>query len=72
MTAIPLNRQFYEWRENTDPLARSRFRAAAGVSNDLLGWSELIAKRRSSLLSRLLHFDRLHERLRGGCGQGPA
>ncbi|MEF9439089.1 hypothetical protein OWT26_01935 [Burkholderia sp. 1A5] len=51
MTAIPLNRQFYEWRENTDPLARSRFRAAAGLSNGLLGWSELIAKRRVVILA---------------------
>lgn len=51
MTTIPLNRQFYEWKENTDWLVRSSYRAAAGLSNGLLGWPELIAKRRVVILA---------------------
>ncbi|MBB2984621.1 hypothetical protein [Paraburkholderia tropica] len=51
MTTIPLNRQFYEWKENTDWLVRSSYRAAAGLSNGLLDWPELIAKRRVVVLA---------------------
>lgn len=51
MTTIPLNRQFYEWKEDTDWLAHSRYRAAAGLSHGLLGWAELIAKRRVVILA---------------------
>jgi hypothetical protein len=51
MSTIPLNRQFYEWKENTNWLARSRYLAAAGLSNGLLGWPELIAKRRVVILA---------------------
>ncbi|MFM0441595.1 hypothetical protein PQQ84_34710 [Paraburkholderia strydomiana] len=51
MTTISLNRQFYEWKENTDWAAYSRYRTAAGVSNGLLGWSELLTKRRVVILA---------------------
>ncbi|MGF6658212.1 hypothetical protein OKW34_008802 [Paraburkholderia youngii] len=51
MTTIPLNRQFYEWKENSDWLSLSRFRAAVGLSNGLLGWPDLIAKRRVVVLA---------------------
>jgi hypothetical protein len=51
MTTIPLNRQFYEWKENTDSLVRSSYRVAAGLSNGLLDWPELIAKRRVVILA---------------------
>ncbi|RBB35784.1 hypothetical protein DPV79_27625 [Burkholderia reimsis] len=51
MTTIPLNRQFYEWNERTDWSLYSRFRAAAGLSDGLLGWSELLARRRVVILA---------------------
>ncbi|MCX4177690.1 MULTISPECIES: hypothetical protein [Paraburkholderia] len=51
MTTIPLNRQFYEWQEKKESLAFSRNRTAAGVSNGLLSWPELIAKRRVVILA---------------------
>ena len=51
MTTIPLNRQFYEWQENTNWMGHSRYRTAAGLSNGLLGWPELIAKRRVVILA---------------------
>jgi len=51
MTTIPLNRQFYEWKENTDWPVRSSYRAAAGLSNGLLDWPALIAKRRVVILA---------------------
>jgi hypothetical protein len=37
MTTIPLDSQFYEWEENPKWLARSKYRAAAGLSNGLSG-----------------------------------
>ncbi|UTH74432.1 hypothetical protein [Chromobacterium sp. IIBBL 290-4] len=51
MTTIPLNRQFYEWKEKTDELALLRYRAAAGLSNGLLGWPELLVRRRVVILA---------------------
>ena len=51
MTTIPLDRRFYEWREDADGLAHSRYRAAAGVSDGLLGWPDLLAKRRVVILA---------------------
>ena len=49
MTTIALNRRFYEWRE--DGLDHSRYRAAAGLSDGMLGWAELHAKRRVVILA---------------------
>ncbi len=49
MTTIPLDRRFYDWSE--DGLDRSRYREAAGLSDDLLGWDELLAKRRVVILA---------------------
>ncbi|BAN22474.1 hypothetical protein [Caballeronia insecticola] len=51
MTTIPLNRQFYEWKESTDWGAYSRYRVAAGFSDGLLGWPELLARRRVVILA---------------------
>jgi len=47
--SIPLNRQFYEWSE--DGLDHSRYRVGAGVSDGMLGWAELLAKRRVVILA---------------------
>ena len=49
MTNIPLNRRFYEWHE--DGLDRATYRAAAGLSDGMLGWAELLAKRRVVFLA---------------------
>ena len=49
VTTIPLNRRFYEWRE--DGLDHSRYRAAAGLSDGMLGWAELLFKRRIVILA---------------------
>lgn len=51
VTTIQLDRRFYEWREGTDELAHSRYRAAAGLSDGMLGWSDLLAKRRVVILA---------------------
>ena len=51
MTTIPLDRRFYEWREDADGLAHSRYRAAAGLSDGMLGWPDLLAKRRVVMLA---------------------
>lgn len=51
MTTIPLDRQFYEWRDDADGLARSRYRTATGRSDGRLGWSDLLAKRRVVILA---------------------
>jgi hypothetical protein len=51
MTTVPLDRRFYEWREEADWLAHSQSRAAAGLSDDMLGWPDLLAKRRVVILA---------------------
>lgn len=51
MATIRLNRQFYEWKNDTDRLAQSRYRVAAGLSDGLLNWSDLIEKRRVVILA---------------------
>lgn len=51
VTTIPLDRRFYEWRGDADGLAHSRYRAAAGLSDGMLGWPELLAKRRVVILA---------------------
>lgn len=51
MTTVPLDRRFYEWREDADRLAHSQYRAAAGLSDGMLGWSDLLAKRRAVILA---------------------
>lgn len=51
MTTVSLDRRFYEWREDADGLAHSRYRAAAGLSEGMLGWPDLIAKRRVVILA---------------------
>ncbi len=51
MTTVPLNRRFYEWRGNADGLVYPRYRAAAGLSDGMLGWPELLAKRRVVILA---------------------
>ena len=49
MSTIPLNRRFYEWRESD--LDLSSYRAAADLFDGLLGWPELLAKRRVVVLA---------------------
>jgi hypothetical protein len=49
VSTIPLNRRFYEWRENA--LDLSGYRAAVGLSDDRLAWPELLAKRRVVVLA---------------------
>lgn len=51
MTTVPLDRRFYEWRGDADGLAHSRYRAAAGLSDGMLGWPELLTKRRVVILA---------------------
>lgn len=51
MTTVPLDRRFYEWREDADGLAHSQYRAAAGLSDGTLGWFDLLAKRRAVILA---------------------
>lgn len=51
MTTVALDRRFYEWREDADGLARSRYRAAAGLSDGMLEWPNLLAKRRVVILA---------------------
>lgn len=51
MTTVALDRQFYEWREDADGLAHSRYRSAAGLSDGMLGWPDLLAKRRVVILA---------------------
>jgi hypothetical protein len=51
MTTIALDRRFYEWSPDADGLANSRYRAAAGLSDGMLGWPELLAKRRVVVLA---------------------
>lgn len=51
MTTVALDRRFYEWREDADGLANSRYRAAAGLSDGMLGWPDLLAKRRVVILA---------------------
>jgi len=51
MTTIPLDRRFYEWRDDADGLAHSRYRAAAGLSDGMLAWVELLVKRRVVILA---------------------
>lgn len=51
MTTVPLDRRFYEWREDASGLARSPYRAAAGLSDGMLGWPDLLAKRRVVILA---------------------
>jgi hypothetical protein len=49
VTIIPLNRRFIVWRED-DPLD-PELRSGLGVSLGLLGWGDLLAKRRVVLLA---------------------
>ena len=51
MTTVALDRRFYEWREDADGLANSQYRAAAGLSDGMLGWPVLLAKRRVVILA---------------------
>ncbi len=51
MTTVALDRRFYEWREDADGFAHSRYRAAAGLSDGMLGWTDLLAKRRIVILA---------------------
>lgn len=51
MTTVALDRRFYEWSEDADGLAHSRYRAAAGLSDGMLGWTDLLAKRRVVILA---------------------
>ena len=51
MTTVALDRRFYEWREDAEGLANSRYRAAAGLSDGMLGWPDLHAKRRVVILA---------------------
>lgn len=51
MPTVALDRRFYEWREDADGLAHSRYRAAAGLSDGMLGWPDLLAKRRVVILA---------------------
>ncbi len=51
VTTIPLDRRFCEWCEDADGLAHSRYRAAAGLSDGMLGWPDLLAKRRVVILA---------------------
>lgn len=51
MTTISLDRQFYEWQPDMDGLAHSRYRAAAGLSDNMLGWPQLLVKRRVVILA---------------------
>ena len=51
MTTVALDRRFYEWSEDADGLAHSRYRAAAGLSDGMLGWPDLLAKRRVVILA---------------------
>ena len=51
MTTVALDRRFYEWREDADGLAHSPYRAAAGLSDGMLGWPDLLAKRRVVILA---------------------
>jgi hypothetical protein len=51
VTTVALDRRFYEWREDADGLANSRYRAAAGLSDGMFGWPDLLAKRRVVILA---------------------
>jgi hypothetical protein len=51
VTTIALDRRFYEWSEDAHGPARSRYRAAAGLSDGMLGWTDLLAKRRVVILA---------------------
>lgn len=51
MTTISLDRRFYEWRGDADGIADSIYRSAADLSDGMLGWPELLAKRRVVILA---------------------
>lgn len=51
MTTVALDRRFYEWREDAEGLVNSRYRAADDGSDGMLGWSDLLAKRRVVILA---------------------
>ena len=51
MTTVSLDRRFYEWREDAGGLAHSHYRTAAGLSDGMLGWPDLLAKRRVVILA---------------------
>lgn len=51
MTTVALDRRFYEWSEDADGLAHSRYRASADLSDGLFGWTDLLAKRRVVILA---------------------
>ena len=51
MTTVPLDRRFYEWRKDAEELAHYRYQATAGLSDGMLGWPELLAKRRVVILA---------------------
>ena len=49
MTTIPLNRRFYEWRE--EAIDASAYRSSLGLSDSLLAWSNLHARRRRNRMT---------------------
>ncbi len=51
VTTISLNRQFYESSGDSGELNNSSYRLAAGLSDGLLGWPELLVKRRVVILA---------------------
>lgn len=51
MTAVALDRRFYEWRGDEEGPAHSRYRSMHGISDDTIGWQELLAKRRVVILA---------------------
>ena len=51
MTTVALDRRFYKWSQDADGLAHSRYREAAGLSDGMLGWIDLLAKRRVVILA---------------------
>lgn len=51
MITVALDRRFYEWSEDVDAFTHSRYREAAGLSDGMLGWTDLLAKRRVVILA---------------------
>ena len=49
MTTIPLNRRFYEWRD--DGLDHASYGMRVGLSDGMLRWTELLIKRRVVILA---------------------
>lgn len=51
MTTVALDRRFYEWRGDVDGLVHSRYSAATDFPDGLLGWTDLLTKRRVVILA---------------------